>query len=91
MIKANEATNKVADVNAKSSKCRKKSDQVKLPIERPESDYLSQTVERLRIAEEDLWIRYQAGDLSIVGDWISVITQLRISRNQADKRKEAGK
>jgi hypothetical protein len=61
----------------------------KLLAERPQTDCLSQTVERLRIAEEDLWIRYQAGDLSIVSDWISVITQLRISRNQADKRKEA--
>jgi hypothetical protein len=56
--------------------------------ERPQNGFLSQAVERLRIAEEDLWIRYQGGDLSIVGDWISVITQLRIARNQADKRKE---
>jgi len=54
-----------------------------------QGDLLSQTVDRLKIAEEDLWVRYQAGNLAIVSDWISVITQLRIARNQADKRKGA--
>jgi hypothetical protein len=62
---------------------------VKLDPKKSRKKVIKSHAERLKIVEQDLWVRYQAGDLSIVSDWISVITQLRIARNQADKRKGA--
>ena len=69
-------------VNEKSSKPRKKSDLVKLPSEQPQNDFLSRTVERLTIAEQDLWSRYQAGDREVLSDWLKAVKQLWMAKNK---------